>query len=504
LRKGNTVGELLRLENIGKDYGSTRALDRLTLTLHEGMIYGLVGENGAGKSTLAKIVSGGVRNDRGEIVFLGKNVTGFSPAKAREIGISIVHQGGDLAPNLTVLDNIFLGNEPTRFAGILDRAAMRERAGAILNNFGVDIDLESRVETLSTAYQQIITICKALTVPMKLMIVDEGGASLDKSELAKLFAVLRKLKSQGVTVIYISHLLDDVIELCDEVIVLRNGNLVDVVSATEITVTGLSALVVGHEVRSHIEEQVAEGLKSKRQRLRVESVTFKGSSERYSFGVREGEILGITGPVGSGKSELLRAIVGLMPGAHGTVSIDGRKIDTRSPLRMVKEGIAFVPEDRTQEGLVGLRSIEENITLPNLQQWNSLLIDQRELNAKAGQAAAAARIKMASLGQHVFSLSGGNQQKTLIAKWLTGGYKCFLLDEPFQGIDIGAKADIGTVLRELAASGCSVVVASTEFTDLIGLAHRMIVMVKHRFVAELEADDITNKNIINYYQRVAV
>ncbi|MBO8127529.1 MAG: sugar ABC transporter ATP-binding protein [Firmicutes bacterium] len=487
-----------------KDYGSTRALDHVSFTLEHGKIYGLVGENGAGKSTVVKIISGGVRQDQGEIFFEGLKVTELNPNKAREMGISIVHQSGDLAPNLTVLENMFLGHELTKWGGRLDKSEMQKKAREILSTFGVDVDLDTKVETLSAAYQQIITICKALTVPMKLMIVDEGGASLDKDELAKLFAVLRKLKAQGVSVIYISHLLDDVLELCDDIIVLRNGELIDVVSAKALTVSELSTYVVGHEVKSSAEQRATKLSKDQKELFRVEGVTYSGNNEKYSFTVKAGEILGITGPVGSGKSELLRAIMGLTPPPQGAVYLNGREIKNRSPITMVKEGVAFIPEDRFDEGLVVFRSIEENITLPNLWRWYKLMIDQLELNERAEQAAATARIKMASLQHPISSLSGGNQQKALIARWLTGSYKCFIFDEPYKGIDIGAKMDISNVLTELASQGCSVIIASTEFSDLIGLVHRMIVMVKHRIVGELEADQITNRNIINYYQRAAV
>jgi ABC-type sugar transport system ATPase subunit len=493
--------KILELKNITKNFGNTRALNEISFSLDKGKIYGLVGENGAGKSTLVKIISGGLKSDNGGIYYKEQIVINHSPRKAKELGISIVHQWGDLAPNLSVLDNIFLGNEERGFIGILNRNYMQEKAHKILKEFDLDLDLNLLVEELSPAYQQIVTITKALLVKNEFLIIDEGGASLDKKELVELFAVLRKLKCAGVTIIYISHLLDNVIELSDEIIILRDGNLIKIVKTRNIILDELASLVIGCEVKTEV-KKFAPLKKDKLEKLKVDSLMWKGGNIPYSFAIKESEILGITGPSGSGKSELLRTIMGFNPKEKGTMWINREKIIKNSPFKMIRKKVAFVPESRFAEGLVMLRSMEENITLPNLWKWYNFLLNKKELIKKANQVADVARITRSSIQDRMSYLSGGNQQKTVIAKWLASDYELFLLDEPFIGIDIGAKSDISEVIRRLSKNSCSIILVSTEFTDLIGLVHRLFVMVNHKIVAELQGEEITNKNIIKYYQSI--
>lgn len=501
-RKGRHMSEILVLKDIVKDYGKTRALDHVSINMQKGKIYGLVGENGAGKSTLAKIISGVGKSDSGEIYYKGVKYSYLTPPQARELEISIVHQSGNLAPNLSIVDNIFLGDELKSFGGVLKKKQMKEKAKEILEKFAVKIDPDTLVEKLSPAYQQIVAVAKALVSKSSLLIVDEGEASFDREELSELFAVLKRLKSDGVTIIYISHLLDNVIKLCDDIVVLQNGKLIDVVNSTNITVSNLAFLVVGREVKSDNRKQYSVNKEYNKVRIKVADLVCQNGDEGYSFEVREGEILGFTGPAGCGKTELLRTIFGLELPKSGSFYLDGRELKNNSPLKMIREGMAYFPEDRFNEGLVMLRSIEENINLPSLKNWFAFFINQKELDRRANKAADIARIKRASIEVPPTSLSGGNQQKTAIAKWLTQGYKYFLLNEPYKGIDIGAKDDIGKVLINLADSGCSLILASTEFADLIGLVDRLFVMVNHKIVAELKGEDINNKNIMEYYQAV--
>jgi len=493
---------LLVAKGISKSYGKTRALVDVNLAIEHAEIHGLVGENGAGKSTLAKIIAGDVPCDNGEIIFENTVIPRLTPRRAREVGIAIVHQSGELAPNLTVLENIFLGSELHGPLRILNKRAMRKRAQEILNEFQVDIDLDTPVGQLPTTCQQIVAIAKALSLESKLLIVDEGGASLDRRSLSELFRILRHLRNSGISILYISHLLDNVLALSDRVTVLRDGRIVTTQPVEELSVERLATLITGRERLGEAPAICLESEHEQEDLLRVENLRWAQADRSHTFSVRKSEILGITGPTGAGKSELLRSIFGLEARKGGTVLVcnEARWIRPRNPYRMVRKGVAFVPEERYEEGLLLNRSIEENVSLPNLYLWYRFLISKRQLKKRANQACLRARVKMASIHEPVIHLSGGNQQKVVIAKWLASTPAVFLLDEPFRGIDIGAKADIRNVIHELAKKGCAVVIASTEFNDLLGLVHRLFVMVNHRIVAELTDGEITSSRIMQFYQ----
>jgi ABC-type sugar transport system ATPase subunit len=497
------MNNIIVLQDIVKDFGSTRALDHVSLAVQKGEIHGLVGENGAGKSTLAKLISGDISSTSGTIAFENRIIDELNPRKARELGIAIVHQWGDLAKNLTVVENIFLGNEIKGLGGILKKREMKKRARQVLQDFGLDIEPTTPVSKISPAAQQIVSIAKALSVESTFLIVDEGGVSLDREELSALFVVLRRLKDAGVTILYISHLLDNVIELSDRVTILRNGQLIDTVLSNDVSLGQLASLVVGHEIKTSIDSSTLRDQESRKIRLQADALAWQENGTTYSFEVREGEILGITGPAGAGKSELLRTMMGLMPITSGKLVLDGQHLENISPYAMVRAGVGFVPEDRFVEGLVVRRSIEENINLPNFWKASGLFINPSTLRKKAGQLAGIVRTKMTSVHDQLTHLSGGNQQKIVVAKWLDAGYTFFLFDEPYKGIDIGAKEDINSVIQELASKGCSSIVVSTEFSDLLGTVNRLLVMVNRKIVAELRGEEITNKAIIAHYQSVA-
>lgn len=490
----------LELENVSKHYGNTRALEAVSIAIPSGKIRGLVGENGAGKSTLSKIIAGDVRPTSGMIKLNGAEVPYLTPTSARHAGIAIVHQWGDLVPTMTVEENIFLGNEVHGSFRILNKSEMRRRARAVLNELGVDIDPRSEVSELSPAHKQIVAISKALVRQCDLLIVDEGGVSLDKKETVLLHAVLRQLRGQGVTIIYISHLLDDVVDLSDEITVLRNGALVETLDANSTTAEELAVAVVGHEVRraSHAEE--TSDFANRRTLLDVKGLSWARDASEFSLKVREGEILGITGPEGAGKSELLRTIFGLMSPTRGTVGFDGEVIDARSPRAMLNRGVAFVPEDRFAEGLLLDRSIEENISLPKVSFDKNFFLPTNSLRAEAVKKAAQIKTKMASIDSRVGELSGGNQQKVVVSRWLEDSYRLLLLDEPYKGIDIGAKDDINDAIRAMASTGRSVIVISTEFVDLVGVVSTLLVMVNRKIVSTLTGASITPHEIVRYYQ----
>jgi ribose transport system ATP-binding protein len=490
----------LELENVSKHYGNTRALDSVSVAIPSGKIRGLVGENGAGKSTLSKIIAGDIRPTSGTMKLNGAEVPYLTPASARRAGIAIVHQWGDLVSTMTGEENISLGNEIHGAFRSLNKSEMRRRAREVLKELGVDIDPSSLVNELSPAHKQIVAISKALVRQCDLLIVDEGGVSLDKKETMLLHAVLRQLRGQGVTIVYISHLLDDVVELSDEITVLRNGALVETLDARSTTAEDLAVAVVGHEMRRSSRAEDTSDFRQRRTLLDVKGLSWTQDAAEFSLKVREGEILGITGPEGAGKSELLRTIFGLMPPTRGTVAIDGETIDGRSPRAMLNRGVAFVPEDRFAEGVLLDRNIEENISLPKISFGKRFFLPMTELRVEAVKKAAQIKTKMASIDSLVSELSGGNQQKVVVSRWLEDSYRLLLLDEPYKGIDIGAKDDINDAIRAMAGSGRGVIVISTEFAELIGLVTTLLVIVNRKIVTTLTGASITPHEIVRYYQ----
>ena len=459
----------LELENVSKHYGNTRALEAVSVAIPSGKIRGLVGENGAGKSTLSKIIAGDIRPTSGAMKLNGAEVPYLTPTSARRAGIAIVHQWGDLVPTMTVEENIFLGNEIQGAFRTLDKSEMRRRAREVLNELGVDVDPSLLVSELTPAHKQIVAISKALVRQCDLLIVDEGGVSLDKKETMLLHAVLRQLRGQGVTIIYISHLLDDVVELSDEITVLRNGALVETLDARSTTAEDLAVAVVGHEMRRPSRAEDANDFTQRRTLLDVKGLSWTQDAAEFSLKVREGEILGITGPEGAGKSELLRTIFGLMPPTRGTVC-DRRQDDrcakpesNAEPRRRLRAGRSLCRRrpSRSQhrgEYLASQDQLREAFFLPTT-----------ELRATAVKKAAQIKTKMASIDSLVSELSGGNQQKVVVSRWLEDSYRLLLLDEPYKGIDIGAKDDINEAIRAMASAGRGVIVISTEFAELIGL-----------------------------------
>jgi ribose transport system ATP-binding protein len=494
------VAHRLELEKVSKHYGNTRALENVSLAIPSGKIRGLVGENGAGKSTLSKIIAGDISPTSGTVKLNGTETPYLTPASARRAGIAIVHQWGDLVPTMTVEENIFLGNEIHGAFGTLNKGVMRQRSRQVLNELGINVDPSLPVSELSPAHKQIVAISKALVRQCDLLIVDEGGVALDNKETVLLHAVLRQLRGQDVTIIYISHLLDDVVALSDEITVLRNGALVETLDARSTTADDLAVAVVGHEVRRSSRVEWATDFGQRRTLLDVKGLSWTHDAAEFSLKVREGEILGITGPEGAGKSELLRTIFGSMEPTRGTVAINGETIDARTPREMLKRGVAFVPEDRFVEGVLLNRNIEENISLPKLSFERRLFLPTGELRAEAERKAAQIKTKMASLDSLVSELSGGNQQKVVVSRWLEDTYRLLLLDEPYKGIDIGAKDDINEAIRAMAASGRGVIVISTEFAELVGLVSTLLVIVNRKIVSTLTGASITPHEIVRYYQ----
>lgn len=495
------MDKIIELRNIIKNFGNTKALKNVDFSIFKGEIHGLVGENGAGKSTLAKIISGDIRPTSGKIFFNNIEVIDLTPVKAAELGVAIVHQYGDLAPNLSIVDNVFLGNELCGFLGVINKREMIRKTENIINKFEIDIDPNVLVEDISPANQQIIAITKALCKESTFLIVDEGGVSLDKAELEDFISILKKLKKDGVSILYISHILDNVLEISDRITVLRDGEFVETVYSEKTTSKELASLIVGKDIQENY-SVIEEKTENKKNRLEIHNLSYEDNTEQYSIDVQEGEILGITGPTGAGKSELLRAMMGLLPVTSGKIVIDNEKMDDRTTHKIIKNGVAYIPEDRLSEGLMVHRSVEENTNLASLWKLFKFFLNKNILKNRAVDIIDLLNIKTSSSVEKIHYLSGGNQQKVVVGKWLKSVYKIFLFDEPFKGIDIGAKEDIKKIMKELAENGATIIVVSSEFSDLIGLVERLLVMVNKKIVAELDGSTINNQKIIEYYQSV--
>ncbi len=479
---------------ISKRYGGARALDDVTVAVAAGEIHALVGENGAGKSTLGKILAGAVAPDEGEILVDGQPVSFRSPRDAIRHGIALIHQELALAPAMTVLDNVFLGVELGPL-GLVDRRAQRGRFRELADRIGFPHSPSTRVEALRVADQQKIEILRALVRRARLIVMDEPTAALTRDEADRLLEVARDLRSQGVTVIYVSHILSDVLALCDTVTVLKDGRHVKTAPAAGETVDSLVTAMLGRSLELVFPEPAAPPADAQVV-LSVRDLSRPPAFEGVSFDVRAGEIVGLAGLVGSGRSEIARAIFGADP-ASGVVLVGGRELKRRSPRRVIRHGVAMLPESRKEQGLVMMRPVTENVTIAHLDEVCRADVVQirreRRLVARVLQAVDA---RAASYSLPVSALSGGNQQKTAIAKWLVRTPTVLLADEPTRGIDVGAKRAIYELIAELASQGLGVLLISSELEEVIGLAHRVLVVRAGRIVAELPAGEANEEAVM--------
>jgi len=486
----------LRVEfrGISKHYGGARALDDVSVTVEAGEIHALVGENGAGKSTLGKIVAGAVSPDAGEIVVDGRTVSFRSPRDAVRHGIALIHQELALAPAMSVLDNIFLGAEPGR-GGLLDRGDQRARFRELAARIGFEAPPSARVESLRVADQQKVEILRALVRDARLIVMDEPTAALTRVEADRLLQIVRELRRDGVTVIYVSHVLADVLALCDTVTVLKDGRHVETAPASERTVESLVTAMLGRSLELVFPEREPPPADA-RVVLSVRGLSRPPAFEDVSFDLRAGEIVGLAGLVGSGRTEIVRAIFGADP-ASGAVEVEGRPLRRRAPARGIRRGLALLPESRKEQGLVMMRPVTENVTIAHLGE----VVDAGVIRTRRERRVVAAVLKAvdaraASYSMPVAALSGGNQQKTAIAKWLVRTPRVLLADEPTRGIDVGAKLGIYELIKELAAKGLGVLLVSSELEEVLGLAHRVLVVRAGRIVADLAGDAANEESVM--------
>jgi rhamnose transport system ATP-binding protein len=484
---------VLELRAVSKRFGATQALDSVSLALEIGEVHALVGENGAGKSTVVKILAGVHAPDSGEVRVDGAPVDIGSPAHARALGISVIHQEPRLFPDLSVAENIFLEHQPRRRFGGIDWAAIQRGAALLFSDLEVSVLLDAPVRGLSMADQQLVEIARALSIEARVLVMDEPTASLSVHEVARLFSIVRRLRDRGVAVLFVSHRLAEVFELCDRASVLRDGRHVITAPLEALTTTDLIRHMIGRDVRLFPKAPVSMGDVV----LEVRGLSRRDEFSDISFSVREGEIVGFAGLVGAGRTEVARVLFGVNPADSGEVRIAGQVVHFDSPAAAVDAGIAYVPEDRHQDGLVLDFSISSNITLPILKRlFQRLVVRDSTERVLANQYAAQLDVRMTDVEQLVAALSGGNQQKVVIARWLAAQPRVLILDEPTRGIDIGAKVEVHRIVSELAATGLAIVLISSDLPEVLAMSDRILVMHEGRLTAEFSGDTATQESVM--------
>ena len=483
---------ILTLKNITKEFPGVKALDDVTISIERGTIHGLVGENGAGKSTLIKVLAGIYQPNAGEVILEGETQKFNSPIAARNAGIAVVHQEIKLAEPLTVAENMFLGNVMMK-GKIVDWAGMRKRAQEIVDDLGMDIDINAQVSSLSVAKKQIVEIMHAINTNSKVIVMDEPSAVLTNRELKVMFRIVKQLREKGITIIYISHRLDEVFDLCNNVSILRDGQHVGTLPIAEVTREKLIALMVGREMG---QEYPKEKGNIGGTILEVKNLNC-GMLKDISFEVKAGEVFGISGLVGAGRTELARAILGIDKIESGEVFVRGKKVKYRKFAHAIKDGLGLIPEDRKLQGLIQAMSIKQNTTLVNLDGIIRNGFIDYKLEAKvAKEYADKLTLVRPNEDMEVQFLSGGNQQKVVIAKWLFRGSEILFLDEPTRGIDVGAKAEIYRLINQLVKEGKTVIMISSEMPEILGMCDRIMVMHEGHKMGELMVEDASQEKIM--------
>ena len=476
---------LVRMEGIDKRFPGVHALKSVDFDLRAGEVHALMGENGAGKSTLMKCLSGVYQPDAGRILIDGQAVALPTPKAAQDLGIGIIHQELALMRDLTVAQNIWIGREPRLSFGRIDEARQNAEAAAILSRMNLGIDPRTPVSRLTIAHQQMVEIAKALSYRSRVLIMDEPTAALNDAEIAELFAIIARLRAEGVGIIYISHKMDEIRRISDRVTVMRDGAHVGTVAAAETPIARIIALMVGRELTD--EKAAIPDLSAAETALEVRDLSRGPELRGISFSLRRGEILGFAGLMGAGRTELARAIFGAEPADAGRILVHGREVSIRSPADAVREGIGYLSEDRKHYGLALGMDLRANIAMASLPRHADAIgrIDEQALGRIARDYIERLRIRTPGDWQEVRLLSGGNQQKVVIAKWLLRDCDILIFDEPTRGIDVGAKAEIYRLLGDLAAGGKAIIVISSELPEVLRLSHRIAVMCEGRLTGIL-------------------
>lgn len=485
----------VQFEHITKTFGGVTALDDVTLSIAKGECHALMGENGAGKSTLGKVLAGIHRPDGGRILIGGQEVSIRSPGDAARAGVGMVHQELAFCPDLSVAENLCMGVYPRRLGVFVDRREMERRAGKLLRDIGVELDVRRNMRSLSTAQEQLVQIASAVGTGAGILVFDEPTSSLSEAEAQQLFALIERLKAGGVTIIYVSHRMPEVFRLSDRVSVLRDGRYVGTVERADATPDRIVTMMIGRSIAAYFPQHLAKPRGDVA--LRVRNLSSAGQFHDISFDLHAGEILGLAGLVGAGRSEVAKAIFGLDPRARGRVEVDGQRMRLGSVDRAMERGIGLLPEDRKREGLVLPLSGRENFSLAMLDRVSRLgflrLSAERQ---RAEDYFRMLRVKTPSVEAPVLAMSGGNQQKVALAKWLARDCKVLIVDEPTRGVDVGAKAAIHGLVDELARQGVAILLISSELPEVLNLSTRILVLREGKLVGEVAHADATQERVM--------
>lgn len=491
---------VLEMRGIDKAFGSVKVLDNVHLTLSKGEVLGFIGENGAGKSTLMKILSGAYIKDAGEIFIDGKKVKLDSIQNSQANGISIIYQELSLINTLNVTENIFIGREKTNEKacgfGLLKRKEMEAEARELMVSLGVDIDVRTCVSDLNLAQRQMVEIARCLSVDAKIIIMDEPTAALENKERDLLFSIIHKLKEKGVSIIFVSHALEELMLICDKVLVIRDGQIVKEVNTEDVSVDEIITLMIGKQLK---EQYIKRSVEIGENVLEVSELSDGKNYSDVSFNVRKGEIVGFAGLEGCGKQEVVRTLFGLRHPTNGEIIFNGEKILIRTPNFAIEKKIAFLSNDRKTEGILANQDVKWNITIANIDKiLDAKILKTRKEKVFAEDYVQSLSIKTKGLTQEIHELSGGNQQKVLVARWLFADSQLIIMEEPTRGIDVNAKTEIYEYIIRCVEMGKSIIIVSSETSELIGICDRIYVMNKGKVVAELMANE-TNQNEIKHY-----
>ena len=494
IEEDSTLPGTLKVRNISKAFPNVQALADVSLDIRPGEILAFMGENGAGKSTLLKIINGDYQPDSGTMSIDGEALSFSNPKQAHNKGIRIIYQEPEIVPGTDVPENIWIGELPKKY-GLIDRKTLNEKAQSRLEEYGFEnvLPIHLMGDELSSAQRQIVEIMRALKSNVRVLALDEPTSSLTDEEVDRLFTLVRRLRDEGVAIIYVSHRINEIKRLCDRIAILRDGQLITVQPASELTEADIVRLMVGRNLSDVFERNIAVG---KEEVLNIEHLSSNWHID-INCNIKRGEVVGFSGLVGAGRSELAKVIFGDMPKNSGTITLDGEEINPRRPDQAIAKGIGFAPEDRKREGLILIRSVLENASMAIIRELSRFhFVNKKQEREVVGSFVEKLKVRTPSLDQEVGKLSGGNQQKVVLSRWLAAKPKLLILDEPTRGIDVGAKAEIYRLIDELANEGLGIMLISSEMPEIIGLSDRVYVMQNGRITGELSGDNINEEAIL--------